>query len=143
MLMVAIERAGRVPGDEVAIALDPAATELFRDGSYVLAGEGRTLSAAELAAYWSEIVGALPDHLDRGRDGRGGLGGLGVRSPSAIGDRVQLVGDDLFVTNVERLDARHRARRGQRRADQGQPDRDAHRDAAHDVDGDRGTVTAR
>ncbi len=74
LLMEAIELAGRVPGDEIALALDPATSELWRDGEYVLAGEGRTLSSAELADYWVDLVRPLPDRLHRGRHGRGRLG---------------------------------------------------------------------
>ena len=71
-------RGGRAtsPGEDVAIALDPATSELYDDGAYVLEHEGRTLSAEELAAYWADLAGALPDRLDRGRHGRGGLGRL-------------------------------------------------------------------
>ena len=77
-------------------------------------------------------VRPLPDRVDRGRHGRGRLGRVGSRSPSALGDRVQLVGDDLFVTNVERLERGHRPRRGELDPDQGQPDRHADGDARHD-----------
>ena len=74
VLVEAIRASGYVPGDQVAIALDPAVSELFKDGSYVLEHEGRTLTAEQLADYWGELVDKLPDHLARGRDGRGGLG---------------------------------------------------------------------
>ncbi|HEV3367713.1 MAG TPA: phosphopyruvate hydratase, partial [Acidimicrobiales bacterium] len=57
ILVEAIEAAGRVPGDDIAIAMDPASTELYKDGNYVLAGEGRTLSSAEMVAYWVDLVG--------------------------------------------------------------------------------------
>ena len=90
------------PASEIAIALDPATSELLDDGSYVLAGEGRTLSPAELADYWVDLVRPLPDRLDRGRHGRGGLGRLGG-SDRGAGRRIQLVGDDIFVTNAELL----------------------------------------
>ena len=59
LLLEAIERAGRVPGDEIALALDPATSELWDDGAYVLAGEGRTLSSAELVDYWVELAAAI------------------------------------------------------------------------------------
>jgi enolase len=103
VLVDAIERAGRVPGEEVAIALDPATTELWRDGRYVLAGEGRELSSGELAAYWAELAGRYPVvSLEDGMaeedwDGWAELSQL-------LGDRLQLVGDDLFVTNVDRIE---------------------------------------
>ena len=103
MLVAGIEAAGYRPGEDVAIALDPATSELYPDGAYVLEHEGRTLSAGELADYWADLVVALSDRVDRGRHGRGGLGGLEARSPSAWALGVQLVGDDLFVTNTERL----------------------------------------
>ncbi|EQD50809.1 phosphopyruvate hydratase, partial [mine drainage metagenome] len=103
VLVEAIERAGRVPGDEVAIALDPATSELWRGGSYVLEGEGRTLSSDELVAYWVDIVDRYPVvSLEDGmaEEDWGGWAAL----TSALGRRTQLVGDDIFVTNVERLE---------------------------------------
>ena len=102
MLMFAIERAGRVAGQEMAIALDPAATEIFHDGSYVLEGEGRSLTPTEFAAYWTEIVDRYPVvSLEDGmaEEDWSGWGAL----TDSVGGRVQLVGDDLFVTNVERV----------------------------------------
>jgi len=103
ILLEAIEAAGRVPGDEIAIALDPASSEFFREGFYVLAGEGRTLSGAELAAYWADLVDRYPViSLEDGmaEDDWEGWAAL----TAAVGDKVQLVGDDLFVTNTERLE---------------------------------------
>ncbi|HWD25477.1 MAG TPA: phosphopyruvate hydratase, partial [Acidimicrobiales bacterium] len=103
LLMEAIEGAGREPGSEIAIAMDPATTELFRDGAYVLEGEGRTLSAEELSAYWTDIVDRYPViSIEDGMSEEDWDGWATLTS--AIGDRVQLVGDDLFVTNVERLE---------------------------------------
>jgi enolase len=102
MLVDAIEAAGRTPGDEIAIAMDPASTELYRDGSYALVGEGRTLSSADLVDYWVDLVDRYPIvSLEDGMaeedwDGWTALTG-------ALGDRLQIVGDDLFVTNQERL----------------------------------------
>ena len=81
-LVAGIEAAGYRPGEDVAIALDPATSELFGDGGYVLEHEGRTLASEELAAYWDDICVALPGALDRGRHGRGGLGRLAARSRS-------------------------------------------------------------
>ncbi len=98
LLLEAIERAGRVPGEEIALALDPATSELWRDGSYVLEGEGRTLSPAEMAGYWTDLVGRYPivsiedGMAEEDWDGWAAL-------TQAVGDRVQLVGDDIFVTN--------------------------------------------
>ena len=103
MLLQAIERAGRVPGDEIAIALDPATTELWSDGSYVLAGEGRPLTGDQLADYWVELVDRYP--IVSIEDGMAEEDWDGwVAHTASIGDRVQLVGDDVFVTNAERIE---------------------------------------
>ena len=102
VLLEAIERAGFTPGEEIAIALDPAVSEIFRDGSYHLDGEGKVLSPTEMSDYWKRLVDTYPivsieDAMDENDwDGWATL-------TAAVGDRVQLVGDDLFVTNVERL----------------------------------------
>ncbi|HXR53637.1 MAG TPA: phosphopyruvate hydratase [Acidimicrobiales bacterium] len=103
MLLQAIERAGRVPGDEIAIALDPATTELWRDGQYVLAGEGRTLAPDELAGYWVELVDRYP--IVSIEDGMAEEDWDGwITHTASLGDRIQLVGDDVFVTNAERIE---------------------------------------
>jgi enolase len=102
MLTTGIEAAGYEPGADVAIALDPATSELYRGGAYVLEHEGRTLSAAELADYWAELAGRYPIvSLEDGmaEEDWDGWGRLTERT----GERLQLVGDDLFVTNTERL----------------------------------------
>ncbi len=102
VLIAAIEQAGYTPGDQIAIALDPASSEFFQDGSYVLSGEGRTLSGAEMAEFWADWVSRYPivsiedGMAEEDWDGWAAL-------TRAVGDRVQLVGDDLFVTNTERL----------------------------------------
>jgi enolase len=102
LLVEAIERSGRVPGEEVAIALDAASTEFFVDGSYVLAGEGRSLSPVEFADYLVDLCDRYPivsiedGMAEEDWDGWADL-------TSKLADRVQLVGDDLFVTNSERL----------------------------------------
>jgi enolase len=103
MLLAGIEAAGYAPGAEVAIALDPATSELYRAGEgYVLEHEGRTLSAGELADYWAELVGRYP--IVSLEDGMGEEDWDGWKTLTArLGERVQLVGDDLFVTNSERL----------------------------------------
>jgi enolase len=99
LLVEAIERAGRLPGDEVALAMDPATSELWNDGGYVLAGEGRTLSSAELVDYWADLVDRYPivsiedGMAEEDWDGWAAL-------TKALGHKVQLVGDDVFVTNV-------------------------------------------
>ena len=102
VLVEAIEAAGRVPGDEVAIALDPATSELFTDGKYVLTSENRTLSATEMVDFWEDLVGRFPIvSIEDGmaEDDWTGWADLTAR----LGGRVQLVGDDVFVTNEERL----------------------------------------
>ena len=102
ILVEAIERAGHVPGEEIAIALDPAATEIYRDGSYVLSGEGRTLSPRELAHYWDDIASRYPViSIEDGMAEEDWQGWADLTE--LVGNRVQLVGDDLFVTNVDRL----------------------------------------
>jgi enolase len=102
MLVAGIEAAGYVPGDDVAIALDPAASEVFADGAYVLEHEGRTLSAEELAGYWAELAGRYPIvSIEDGMDEEDWAGWKALTD--RLGERIQLVGDDLFVTNTERL----------------------------------------
>jgi enolase len=103
ILMQAIEEAGRVPGDEVAIALDPASSEFFKDGAYQLSGEGRRLSPDEMVAYWVELCDSYP--IVSIEDGMAEDDWEGwVALTSALGERVQIVGDDIFVTNQERLE---------------------------------------
>ena len=102
LLLEAIEAAGFRPGDDIAIALDPAVSEIHRDGAYHLEGEGRVLDPAEMAAYWQRIVDTYPVvSIEDGmaEDDWDGWAAL----TAAIGDRCQLVGDDLFVTNPARL----------------------------------------
>ena len=101
-LVAGIEAAGYRPGEDVAIALDPATSEIFDDGGYVLTHEGRTLSASELADYWAELAGRYPIlSIEDGMDEEDWDGWRALTE--RLGDRVQLVGDDLFVTNTERL----------------------------------------
>jgi enolase len=101
-LVEGIEAAGYRAGDDVAIALDPATSEVFSDGSYVLEHERRTLSSDEMAAYWADIASRYPVvSLEDGMDENDWDGWRALTEQ--IGDRVQLVGDDLFVTNPERL----------------------------------------
>jgi enolase len=102
LLLEAIERAGRTPGDDIAIALDVASTEFFADGVYTLAGEGRRLDKDEMAGYLTGLVDRYP--LVSIEDGMAEEDWDGwVALTAALGNRVQLVGDDLFVTNAIRL----------------------------------------
>ncbi len=97
-----IQRAGYQPGEQIAIALDPAASELYVDGSYRLEREGRSLSGEELIEFWADWVARYPIvSLEDGlaEDDWDGWRALTQR----LGDRLQIVGDDLFVTNTERL----------------------------------------
>ena len=102
VLVEAIERCKREPGKDIAIALDPATTELWRDGAYHLDGEGRVLTSSEMAAYWEDLCNRYPIvSIEDGmaEDDWAGWSELTER----IGSRVQLVGDDLFVTNTTLL----------------------------------------
>jgi enolase len=102
VLVEAIEKAGYRPGTDLAIALDPATSELFRDGRYHLASEDRHLSSDEMVGFWVDLVDRYPIvSIEDGmaEDDWDGWAAL----TEAVGGRVQLVGDDLFVTNVERL----------------------------------------
>jgi enolase 1/2/3 len=98
LLVAAIEAAGYRPGADVAIALDPASSEFFTDGAYRLAGEGRTLSSAELVDYWERLIARYP--IVSLEDGMAEEDWDGWRLlTERLGERVQLVGDDVFVTN--------------------------------------------
>ena|ERR1700677_4492557 len=102
MLIAGIQAAGYTPGEDIAIALDPAASELYRDGAYVLEHEGRTLSAAELADYWVDLTARYPIvSIEDGMDEEDWDGWRTLTQ--RLGDKAQLVGDDVFVTNTERL----------------------------------------
>ena len=101
-LIEGIEAAGFRPGEDVTIALDPATSEIFENGAYELEHEGRTLSSADLVDYWSDISSRYPViSIEDGLDEEDWEGWRHLTEK--IGDRVQLVGDDLFVTNTERL----------------------------------------
>jgi enolase len=101
-LIAAIEEAGYAPGEDVMIAMDPATSEVFDDGKYVLEHEGRTLSSEEMAEYWHDVLGRFPIvSIEDGMDEEDWDGWKALTE--RIGDRCQLVGDDLFVTNPERL----------------------------------------
>lgn len=102
-ILAAIDRAGFRPGEDIYIGLDPATTELYESDAYVLAREGRTLSSEELVAFWADWAGQYPIiSLEDGlaEDDWDGWIGLQAR----LGSSVQLVGDDLLVTNTQRLE---------------------------------------
>jgi enolase 1/2/3 len=102
-LMTAIEAAGYTPGEQVAIALDPATSEIYKGGVYDLEHERRKLSAAEMADYWASAAERFPIvSIEDGMDEEDWDGWKLLTE--RLGDKVQLVGDDLFVTNTERLE---------------------------------------
>jgi enolase len=98
LLVTSIEAAGYTPGEQIAIAMDPAASEFFSDGAYNLKGEGRTLSSAEMVDYYEQLIGRYPiisiedGMAENDWDGWAAL-------TERVGKRIQLVGDDVFVTN--------------------------------------------
>jgi len=101
-ILRSIEKAGYTPGDDIMLALDCASTEYFKDGKYVMAGEGKTLSAEENVAYLEALCGDYP--ILSIEDGCAEDDWEGWKMlTDTLGDRVQLVGDDLFVTNPARL----------------------------------------
>ncbi|MGF6231181.1 enolase [Inquilinus ginsengisoli] len=101
-IVQAIEAAGYKPGDDVVLGLDAASTEFYKDGRYVMEGEGKTLDSAGLVAYYEELVKRYPIvSIEDGMAEDDWEGWAAITS--ALGKRVQLVGDDLFVTNPERL----------------------------------------
>ncbi len=101
-IMKAIEKAGYTPGDEVALALDSASTEFYKDGNYVLAGENKTLDAEGMARYLEDLVNRYPIISIEDGMAEDDWDGWKILT-DMIGDKCQLVGDDLFVTNPERL----------------------------------------
>ena len=101
-IMKAIDAAGYTPGDDMMLALDAASSEFYKDGKYVLAGEGKTLDSAGMVAYYEDLVGRYPIFsLEDGMDEDDWEGWKALTD--AIGGKVQIVGDDLFVTNPQRL----------------------------------------
>jgi enolase len=102
MLMAGIRAAGYVPGDQIAIAMDPATSELYRDDVYVLESEGRSLSSDDMAGLWADLAGRYP--ILSIEDGMAEEDWAGWSTlTDRLGNRIQLVGDDLFVTNTDRL----------------------------------------
>ncbi|MBN1783512.1 MAG: phosphopyruvate hydratase [Alphaproteobacteria bacterium] len=101
-ILKAIEKAGYSAGKDIKLALDAASSEFYHDGKYVLAGEGKTLSSAEMVAYYEELVAKYPIYsIEDGMDENDWDGWKLL--VEKLGDKIQLVGDDLFVTNPERL----------------------------------------
>ena len=102
VLVEGIEAAGYTPGEDLVIALDPATSEIYDEGRYKLEHEGRELSSDEMAGYWGDVSSRYPIlSIEDGMDEEDWDGWKGLTQ--LLGDRVQLVGDDLFVTNTERL----------------------------------------
>ena len=134
VIVEAIQKAGYTPGEQVMLAMDPACTELYQDGKYHLASENRSLTSAEMVDYWVDIAARYPlISLEDGmaEDDWDGWKLLRQR----LGDRVQLVGDDLLVTNVKRLERGDQRARLQLDSGQAEPDRLADRDAQRHSDG--------
>ena len=102
VLLQAVERAGFIAGKDIAIALDPAMSELYKNGAYHLAGEGKTMSAGELCTWWGDLVARYPIVSIEDAMAEDDWDGWSQLT-AALGDKVQLVGDDLFVTNAQRL----------------------------------------
>jgi enolase len=102
VLLQAVEKAGFKAGTDIAIALDPAMSELYKDGSYRLEGEGKTMTSSQLCGWWSALVGRYPIVSVEDAMAENDWDGWSQLT-SALGSKVQLVGDDLFVTNAQRL----------------------------------------
>jgi len=101
-IMKSIEKAGYRPGEDIALALDAASTEFFKNGKYELAGEGKSLSSEQFAAYLADLCGRYPIlSIEDGMAEDDWEGWIALTD--MLGDRIQLVGDDLFVTNPDRL----------------------------------------
>jgi len=102
VLIEAIEAIGRTPGKDIAIALDPATSEIYRDGKYHLDGEGRVFTSAEMVDYWADLASRYP--IVSIEDGMAEEDWDGWKlMTEKLGNRIQLVGDDLFVTNTSLL----------------------------------------
>ena len=103
LIISAIETAGYKPGDDVLIALDAAASEMYKDGLYVFEGEGKKRTSEEMVEFWTDLVSRYP--IISIEDGFAEDDWDGWKKMTEnLGDRVQIVGDDLFVTNTERIE---------------------------------------
>ncbi len=133
-IMKAIEKAGYKPGSDVMLALDCAATEYYKNGKYELEGEGKSLSSADNVKYLEGLVSRFP--IISIEDGMGEDDWAGWKLlTEALGKKCQLVGDDLFVTNTERLAQGIKTANRQLHSRQGQPDRHADRNARRRLHG--------
>jgi enolase len=103
LILTGIEKAGYRPGEDIAIALDPAASEIFEDGRYVLAGEGTTKTTEEMIAFYEEWVDRYPILSIEDGLAEGDWDGWSAQT-AKLGDRLQIVGDDIFVTNPKILE---------------------------------------
>ena len=141
-VMTAIHKAGFAPGKDVCLALDPAATEFFKDGGYRYEGEGKVRSKREQADYLADLVSRYPIVSIEDGMAEDDMEGWKIVT-DLIGDRCQLVGDDVFVTNVDAARRGHQGRHCQFDPDQSQPDRHADRDARDGRDGAQGRLHRR
>jgi len=103
-ILRAIEKAGYIPGEDVMLALDPAATEFYKDGRYQLTGERKILSSEQMVRYYADLVARYPIFSIEDGMAEDDFEGWEMMT-EALGDKIQLVGDDVFVTNVTRLAA--------------------------------------
>jgi hypothetical protein len=127
-VMKAIEKAGYKPGEDVMLALDPASTEFFKKGKYEMEGEGKSFDAAGMVDYYADLVKRYP--IVSIEDGMAEDDMKGWKAiTDKLGKKIQLVGDDLFVTNPKRLEQGIKDGLRQRDPGQGEPDRHADRDA--------------
>ena len=133
-VVAAIEKAGYRIGQDVMIALDPAASEFFKDGAYRYAGEGKTRSIEQQVEYLAGLVQRYPIVSIEDGMAEDDFAGWKLLTQK-IGDRCQLVGDDVFVTNVTRLSRGYQKRHRQFDSDQSQSDRHADRNACRRGDG--------
>ncbi len=102
ILVEAIKAAGKEPGEDVAIAMDPAVSEIYKDGLYELKGEKRSLTASQLSSYWADLVHKYPIVLIEDGMAENDFAGWQEHT-KLLGNKIELVGDDVFVTNAERL----------------------------------------